>query len=573
MRKLAILSVLLIFVLAIGVNAAADFVVEMNVPAGGVNQGQAVTITVNVENTGDDAEDIKIKFTENSDLFEDLETDTFDLDSGEERLLSFEIASTLIEADNYELEIALYGENDILLFDADGNSFIETSVLTVNPTRAFTVKSDKTSVTTEDGKLQKTITLTVENTGNVDLQNAQVVFKGNSLIEDNVFVQGDKRIRVTYPDNDAAFSLDIGNQLKTIKVNVDADSGIKVGDYKGEFRINAPGLFTQRVVPFTVTIGENLCDAGISVAPTPHNLEIRIDEPDDGDEIKPGDIIKLKIDVENNNNDDVRVKVEASLVNLNSGKKIGTIASDDKKVKDGEEETFELELTVDADEIDDGDDLRIFVKAYQNGDEATKCNEASTNLDAVKDDSDVRITSFKLLPQSLMCGQTGEGIIEVKNFGAEDQDVRVKLLNSALGIDKESNQFELEEGKDDSDATVRLRIDVPKDQKAQEYEFEARVLYSGNDASSFTNLIVTCVPEETVEDNTKVTSVSSTEIPSITARAVQNAPVVTNTNEVPKNFFDSFKSTRETPIALWVLADLILVLIIVFIIALVVKRR
>src|SRR3989338_6929964 len=233
MRKLAILSVLLIFVLAIGVNAAADFVVEMNVPAGGVNQGQAVTITVNVENTGDDAEDIKIKFTENSDLFEDLETDTFDLDSGEERLLSFEIASTLIEADNYELEIALYGENDILLFDADGNSFIETSVLTVNPTRAFTVKSYKTSVTTEDGKLQKTITLTVANTGNVNLQNAQVVFKGNSLAEDNVFVQGDKRIRLTYPDNDAAFNLNIGDQLKTIKVNVDADSGIKVGDYKG----------------------------------------------------------------------------------------------------------------------------------------------------------------------------------------------------------------------------------------------------------------------------------------------------------------------------------------------------
>src|SRR3990167_7535236 len=92
MRKLAILSVLLIFVLAIGVNAAADFVVEMNVPAGGVNQGQAVTITVNVENTGDDAEDIKIKFTENSDLFEDLETDTFDLDSGEERLLKVSVS-------------------------------------------------------------------------------------------------------------------------------------------------------------------------------------------------------------------------------------------------------------------------------------------------------------------------------------------------------------------------------------------------------------------------------------------------------------------------------------------------
>ncbi len=570
------MSVLFILALAFTVSAA-DVVSFTSDDISPVNHGETLSFTLTMTSAGPAQQVGKLKLEAVSNGFDvnlPAEAGEFDWDTENPKEFTIEVpVERLTAAGNYDITFSLFDDinGDDVVEELVDDGVITFEVLAQSALTASLSDNDVIVPNGDDPVDERQVVIELTNTGNVDLTGANEVTVR--------FVHGDDPVHTIEDGNDRVnfrYSRlqDLGiNAIGTITITIDADRNMDPGEYNGKFEVLIGGVVQEALsTDFQVLVSENMCDEGIRG----NNLQVTIEDPDSGDDYQPGDEINLEVNVENDDNSDMRVIVEATLINMDDGRRLDSRKTDDQKIDENDNKDFDLKLTIDEDKVDDGDTLMIFVKAYEEGDEDTECVEEFTDIEIEKEDDDVRITELNLLPKALMCGQTGEVVLDIKNFGADDQVVRAKIFNSELGIEKESDRFDLEEDEDDNEAVVRFRIQVPENAKDGEYSLEARVLYSGSDESVFETLTVTCNPsaEEVLraanQDSVQEVGVTNQGSSTQSAQDTVSAGTATVTG---KTIFDQFNTQRTTPVALWVLADLILVLIIVFIIYLAFRRR
>ena len=96
---------------------------------------------------------------------------------------------------------------------------------------------------------------------------------------------------------------------------------VKVGTYTGTLTLSATNGNTS-AIPVTVRVDPEICKDGRVNDGTFVNdinsadLQLDINEPDDGDNFGPGDEINIEVNVENNADTDLDVVVEAVLYNI-----------------------------------------------------------------------------------------------------------------------------------------------------------------------------------------------------------------------------------------------------------------
>src|SRR3989344_1594795 len=213
-------------------------------------------------------------------------------------------------------------------------------------------------------------------------------------------------------------------------------------------------------------------------------LDIDLREPDNGDDIKPGDTLNIDVRVQNDDDTDMDVVVEAFLWNLDQNEEIASVEGDSVNINDGDTETYELELEIPkSSDLDTDDSYVLYVKAYEDGDEDQNCNEESVNLDFERDSHATVVKQVTISPSTASCSETIDIKVDVENQGTRDEDdVYIQVKNNELNLDMESNLFDLDDfaGNDES-ATKRFSFTVPNNAQAKDYLIEGIVYYNDGD--------------------------------------------------------------------------------------------
>jgi len=354
--------------------------------------------------------------------------------------------------------------------------------------------------TLELSKSAKNGTLTLTNTGNVDLTNIALALNQSSL-EDK------QKRQITLALSESNLALLKAGESKNITLSSAIPTNLNLGDYTSILNASTAGATATAQIKITNTY----CRTGRVGG----NLEIsRLKDISSDTEWKwrPLDEVNIEIRVRNNGNDDEDITISFDLydpetrefLDLNDNEK--TISIDSGK---SETETFTIKVPSD---VEDRDHL-LYVKAFVDGEESKQCTDQISGddfqtIDIKKKSREIIIKNIETETEPLICGGLFGLSAKVSNVGRTDEDkVKVRVVNRDLGIDTESTPFTLDEG---DSRTVTFPLQLPQNASAKAYTLNlvASYDYDSNDkaydqkSDAFTREIsVSC--QQTISDTTK----------------------------------------------------------------------
>lgn len=262
--------------------------------------------------------------------------------------------------------------------------------------------------------------------------------------------------------------------------------------------LNATDSFTVDVRP------KKVCQYGIV-----GDLDMTVNEPDTGDEFKAGEDMQVEVDVENDGDENLDVIVNTFLYDLDEGKLMRSVKSEETRIKDTEEENFDLEMTIPTTDFESNGNFMLYVAAYEDDEE--NCVFKQISVDLNRESDDVIVTALELSSETAAPGSKVTATITVENIGEDDQDgVYVKLINSYLDLSMETKSFDLEDYKnDDNDKTETLTFEIPKGTPTGEYWIDAVVYFdNGRERASLVSKLV-------VDNKASSTTAKDEELPTL----------------------------------------------------------
>jgi len=244
----------------------------------------------------------------------------------------------------------------------------------------------------------------------------------------------------------------------------------------------------------------------------------------DGEKIsrkaKPGDRVKFDVEIENmfSSASDIQIENIEVIITIENIDDEGDDDLEEEETIDdidaGDDDSVVIEFTIPT-LVDEGDyDVIIEVDAE---DEDGNDQGFTWNLilEVEKDKHDLLIEDADLSPSIVRCDRNPSLEVEVVNIGREDEDeVRVEITNTRLGIDAEIELDELEEGDDEDakdDAIFRLQID--DDVKPGIYPITVKAYYNGKvgDEETVDLIVEKCVEAVTPLEGEPVDLIKTTD--------------------------------------------------------------
>jgi len=218
-----------------------------------------------------------------------------------------------------------------------------------------------------------------------------------------------------------------------------------------------------------------------------NDLEVKIDNVKneglgDDDTWYPLDKISVDVEIENDANDDVDdVSVEWGLYSKETDSWVIDYEEEDSfDLTDDDKDTlsfeFELDddLNVDIEDLEDGEYV-LYVRATGTVDKTGKpktCAEDSEEVDIVIEKHYVILNDFKVVG-STFCGSTVQLTADIWNLGSkEEEDVRIDVYNSELGINEEIYISKID-AFDDKD--LNLEFSIPEGAEEKTYHITLEV--------------------------------------------------------------------------------------------------
>jgi hypothetical protein len=209
-------------------------------------------------------------------------------------------------------------------------------------------------------------------------------------------------------------------------------------------------------------------------------LEIKIKEPDDGDDFEIGDTIKGEIELENNADEDMDVEVEFYLYDLDEDEVVED-TDDEIDVDEDDDEKLEFEIEIPEDLEDH--DFAIFVKAEANEDQ-DYCNQEYVEIEIERPDDKLIIEEIKISPERPKKGDDVRVEVKIQNVGEDEQDFYIEVEIKELNIKEKTSTFEIEEYDEEDTETKTISIKIPEDAENKQYDLKVTLYY--NDETSET---------------------------------------------------------------------------------------
>jgi len=479
-KKITILSILLLLALVLSpIALAADLIVTSpSNPSG--NPGATVTVTFSARTTGSVPKPVTFSsstLTKGADTITVSGTFTDTLNDNNIKTLSLQVTIPAGKAaGTYSGTITIKETGN------DANLATLAYTVTVNSITSLDVQTYTTAnplIVNVDKGESSTSSFVVQNTGTNAL-----TLDANSFTYDSTKFTDENGRTITLSFLPAKASLS-PSETTTVTVSVNAPSGIEIGNYLGT--ITARSGTAQDTFAIEAKVQPSICSDGVI-----GKIRIDINDPDNGDDFRPGDTIQVSADVDNDIGDDDDFVITAVLYDVTDDNEVESVDSDSVSIDDGDSETIDVDLEVPFSDIKDNNNYKLFVKAYQDGNEDEHCALDSIDMDLKLEKHEVQVDKFTLAPTQVSCSDTVTAVIGLQNTGSNDEeDVYVTLINTALGLNEQSSTFDLDElGGSDDTSTERLTFQIPSDAKDQQYQLTATVFYNdGKDSRDKTQTI------------------------------------------------------------------------------------
>ena len=289
----------------------------------------------------------------------------------------------------------------------------------------------------------------------------------------------DDQIEISF--DPAQPTLPADENTTTVNMHLRPERTISFESFGGPLKVHVlNNTNIQDTVTLNIDVEPDVCDFGVVGT----DLDIDIKEPSNSDDFKPGEEISIEVKVTNNGQNSVRVQTEAFL--FSESRNIADTASETKTLDEDDDFTFTMSMTVPADpeEIDEDDELKLVVKAFDDENERRNCAIDAITINVELEDEAVAIDprESRIAPEIAACGDTVKGYVKVRNVGAENNDrVSISLVNRELGINFKSDTFSLENFNDErkSIATRQFDVRIPAAAQEKSYPFTARVEFKG----------------------------------------------------------------------------------------------
>ena len=226
--------------------------------------------------------------------------------------------------------------------------------------------------------------------------------------------------------------------------------------------------------------------SGTGTGATSQDLTVDLEISED--KVAPGDVVTFDLDIENTAEYDAEevevtltikgidedgddVEVEAETFDLNDE------GSDDNV------ETISLALRVPFTAEEGEYDVIVDVE-WKNEDTNEKFINQVVEENAIeveRQDHDVRVTEIILSETAVDAGNNVQVGITIFNVGLQDEDVKIRVKSTELGVDLTSGQFELDE---DEETTQHMSFTVPKNTKNGEYVIQATVMFGDSESKT-----------------------------------------------------------------------------------------
>ncbi len=222
-------------------------------------------------------------------------------------------------------------------------------------------------------------------------------------------------------------------------------------------------------------------------------LEIKINNPDNGDEFFPLEEMEIEVEVKNDNDEDKDVVVEATLFDIDEDERIKKIKSDDVEINEDDEEDITLTLKVPNGELDEDHDYILFVKAFEEGHEREQCAEDDLDIEIDRKSQDVVIEDFEINSNIVACSSSLTTETSVTNIGEDtEEDVTIEIRLEGTELIEESGPFDLEDHDDDEGTlTKTVSLSIPKTVKSGTYSLTSTVFFDDGDQKTSVSLPLT----------------------------------------------------------------------------------
>ncbi|MCX8159024.1 MAG: putative S-layer protein [Candidatus Pacearchaeota archaeon] len=341
--------------------------------------------------------------------------------------------------------------------------FLALSLISfVSAAASLSLSSTQSLTKTQNGILN------ITNTGNETLSNINLSSSG--------------AFSVSFSTNNFALA---PNQSLSITVSSTTNfSSLGLGEHSTT--ITAKDLSTSAQATYSYTISNDFCKSGNTNASS-----ITIDEIDDVSsgteddwEWKPLDKIKIEVEIENQLDEEEDFVIVLGIYDTQKKKFVEIddeeyleeeISLEESGEKDSGKVTFEFEVPTEMEKSSER--YVLFVKAYVDGKESSICNSGAGNkfdssvnqyIKINKKKHDVIIRDISA-PSVAVAGETITITGKAYNIGSNDEDeVKISLKNTKLGISGESSSFELEAGDSES---FEITFTIPSNAESGTYTF------------------------------------------------------------------------------------------------------
>ena len=156
-----------------------------------------------------------------------------------------------------------------------------------------------------------------------------------------------------------------------------------------------------------------------------NEIEIEIENPEDGDAIEFGSTLDIELDITNNQDEEQDIEVEAYLYDLTDDK---VLMEDSASISVGDDSSRVLKFNFEIpNDLDLENKYAILTKAYSEDDKDT-CNQIYKKIELNRPNENVIISAFDL-PLTAVCGQVISSKIKLENLGSESQEAAISLKN------------------------------------------------------------------------------------------------------------------------------------------------
>lgn len=481
MKKLYFSAVFLAaFLFMVSVASAALQIDNVTSPSG--NPGGPVTVQFTVSNTGSSAiatvvVDSDVLVGPGGTIPKPSVSNILNLGAGSDVTRTFTVNLPLIQSGVYSSTLTVKDGSDASNTDSKPYSVNINSVFGLDVTDRDT-STNRLIVNGDQGD-RLTSTFKVKNTGSEPITDLSLNFN-QADFED----ADDDQITLSH---NMPSTLQPGAEV-TVTLTLNIDSAIEMNTYDGTVTVNGGGK--SDTFTLEVRVQPEVCERG-----NRGNLRLDLREPDSGDDFKPGDKITIEAKVENNANEDLDIAVTAFLFDVDDGDKVEEVDSDTIDIDEDDDDTFEFDLVI-PDDVDESHEFKLFVKAYEDGNEDEQCEETSVKLDIKREKYDVVVKSIRVSPLTAKVGDSVSIEVTVQNIGSRDQDdVYISVKEPEIGLDLRSNTFSLEKFDDDDTQIERFTFKIPDDVDSGSYDVEAIVTFDSRTSSNFASLRVEAPPE------------------------------------------------------------------------------